>query len=156
MTLSLQYEHMAYVVGMVCELADHDLADEQSALLWTVRNRLERSCTLVTKETVAEVCDQLQAISGVADASCGGWGREGFCEPVFCRVFGVFCAILASDMPDITRSAVCFHRHDTVPAWSKLSEPCALIGRYFFYSDPELPHRTKGALPRRKLGLAYI
>ncbi len=154
MTLKLQYEHMAHVVGMACELADHDLVDELAAILWTARNCLERSGAEVTIQTVTDLCCRLHKHSGCRNKDPRKWDKDGFGEPVYCRVFGVFCSVLASDVPDVSNGALRFHRHDSVPAWSRRSEPSALIGRYFFFNDPSLWRPLKGALRQHELGLA--
>ncbi len=155
MTSALNHEHLARIVNIVCDLADGNVVEEQIAILWTVRTCLEKLSTKGTAEAVKVICQTLRANSGCEPIAGAGPKHDGFADPVYCRVFGTFCGILASDIPDPSDGACRFHRHDAVPHWSRRLEPTALIGRYFFYNDPLHPCKPERPLPQPELGLAY-
>jgi hypothetical protein len=133
MTIGLDYRHMARIVELVSSLSDSGVAEEQVALFWTVRNCLDRSKARAAPEAVAQACEMLRTYCKRGKTVCDGHIDGCFSDPHYCRAFGTFCGVLASDVPDPSDGACCFHRHDDVPAWSIGHVPSALIGRYFFY-----------------------
>ena len=147
MTIRLDYEQMARIVVTTCDFAESGAADEQIALFWTVRNHLRQVPRGTARDVVSEVCEMLRDTARCGLGPTAGDPRGSFEDPFYCRAFGLLCGVLSSDIPDPTGGALRFHRHDRVPGWSRLLQPSALIGRYFFYDDCSL-RTSSHARPR--------
>lgn len=49
-------------------------------------------------------------------------------------------------LPDPTRGATHFHRHDEMPPWAATQEPTALIGCYLFYDLRSCDDKSRSGL----------
>jgi len=126
------------MVKFAAKITEGEDIAAQTAILWTMRN------CLAAEGPGSAGCDVSALCRHLCDSSqCAGeqqfWSdADGFCDPVFCRLFGILCGVVLSDIPDPTHGALRFHRHDRTPAWCRGLEPSALVGRYFFYNDVSL------------------
>ena len=95
------------------------------AVAWFVRNRLEDGKKL---EDVIATFPHRRAVEEQLLANDGS---------NLLAAIGILARVFEGTLPDPTAKATKIHRHDECPAWALKAEPCALIGSYFYYADPQ-------------------
>jgi len=108
---------------------------------------IEKKCDVIERRGDAELFDistylELEALALAWSIRNRQLRLNGLCEPEPGSVnlpapFG---------LPDPTRGATHFHRHDESPPWAATREPTALIGCYLFYDLRCCDHTSRSGL----------
>ncbi len=133
------------LAAVLSRLAKNESRNSLVALAWTIRNRQKnrRKTTGLLPSRIAGIFYHDSISHAGRLVTVRSWNilaflRSGI-DKNYCRSLAISSQVWSGDEADPTVGATRFHRHDDWPEWAERSEPVALIGNWFFYSQGEVP-----------------
>jgi len=133
------------LAAVLSRLSKNEPRNSLVALAWTIRNRQKnrRKANGSLRSGIAGIFYHDSISHAGRLVTVRSWNilaflRSGI-DKKYCRSLAIASQVWSGEEADPTVGAIRFHRHDDWPEWAENSEPVALIGNWFFYTQGEVP-----------------
>jgi len=133
------------LAAVLSRLAKNESRNTLVALAWTIRNRQKnrQKTTTLARSGIAGIFYHDSISHAGRLVTVRSWNilaflRSGI-DKNYCRSLTIASQVWSGEEVDPTVGATRFHRHDDWPDWAENSEPVALIGNWFFYTQGGVP-----------------
>ena len=133
------------LAAVLSRLSKNEPRNALVALAWTIRNRQKNRKKSIrsSRSGIASIFYHDSISHAGRLVTVRSWNilaflRSGI-DKNYYRSLAIASLVWSGEEVDPTVGATRFHRHDDWPEWAESSEPVALIGNWFFYTQEEVP-----------------